>query len=378
MNVKSLIEALKSLCFSVGYRYPNPTTKTLVAVVEIEGPCGPVKIKRINPENHETFDNATVETISYAVLERAAKAIDEKKPVHMVSVLRTSCIKAAALEALLCNTAEFYYCYIQSNVTSNHTRGQKHLVWLSNTKHEVGRIYQCSISVNDTPKEASPDKTEDKPSTPPKKYTPVKSLRIKKPTTISVAGVMDRIGTTTQSIQMALYLIHAGYSVAYIQASPVSLVQIIGDCCEDAVVIEDLNEVIYQGIHMYYDCNLFDDIGHTEYDYCVYDFGSVTQNQFSEIKFLEKDIRILVCGTNPDEIFNCFKAIDYFEFDDVDFIFPRKTDEERKDVLDLMEENQFNTYFASSSPDPFEFEPTNSSMYEAILGLKADESATPC
>lgn len=53
MSTEMLVNSLKSLPRNQGFGYIHKATKTLVAITDIEGPCGPITIKRWNPSKGE-------------------------------------------------------------------------------------------------------------------------------------------------------------------------------------------------------------------------------------------------------------------------------------------------------------------------------------
>ena len=111
ISVEMLVNALKSLPKNKPFGYIHKATKTLVAITDIEGPCGPITIKRWDPSKGETFSNANCESISIQMLSRVANAITEGTPVNIDRLLGASYNTRSALETLLCHSPQFYFCF---------------------------------------------------------------------------------------------------------------------------------------------------------------------------------------------------------------------------------------------------------------------------
>jgi hypothetical protein len=124
------------------YNYVNPTTKTIVEVVRVDLPEGPISIKRWNPTKGGSSATAKVESISSEMLWRVANALTPGYPINFDRILGASYNTRSALEALLAHTPEFYGTKLQRleliNQVTKVRKGHKHLVWLPNEPHENG------------------------------------------------------------------------------------------------------------------------------------------------------------------------------------------------------------------------------------------------
>ena len=146
--------------------------------------------------------------------------------------------------------------------------------------------------------------------------------------TIGVIGSLDRIGTTTQAIQITRFLSNIGQSVCYVQ-----------------------------------------DNNSKEYEVEVYDYGCPV-NIPSD--FFEKNIRIVVCGGSPDEIDRLTAMISQLYSDDkIYYVFSFVANHDKQNVLDIMSERKSKCYFAPYSPDCFaQISDENADMYYDILGIE--------
>lgn len=111
ISVEMLVNLLKSLSKGQPFGYIHGATQTLVSIVDIEGTCGPISIKRWNPSKGETPNTAEIQSISTQMLSRVANAITEGTPINIDRLLGASYNTRSALETLLCHTPQFYYCF---------------------------------------------------------------------------------------------------------------------------------------------------------------------------------------------------------------------------------------------------------------------------
>jgi type II restriction enzyme len=144
VTAQDLVRAIYSLPRDRAYHYINPSTKTILEIVNVTLPEGPITIKRYNPEEGESENDAEEQSISVQMLWRVANAIRENMPVNLDRVLGASYNTRSALETLLAYTPQFYVSYpgrIESISSSTEIKkGHKHLIWSPNEPHEKGII----------------------------------------------------------------------------------------------------------------------------------------------------------------------------------------------------------------------------------------------
>ena len=153
--------------------------------------------------------------------------------------------------------------------------------------------------------------------------------------TVAVIGSMHRIGTTTQALQIVKHLILSGFTACYIQLNSSNYVQSAGEFYTDAVVDDNIGLVKYQNLEMYYRQELISDILSKNYNYYVYDFGNIQDMGFTLVQYLEKDIKIVVCGSKSNELphmQNVLKIISSSEY-----IFSFTSENDQKEILGWME-----------------------------------------
>ena len=185
--------------------------------------------------------------------------------------------------------------------------------------------------------------------------------------TIAVAGSQHRIGTTTQALQIVKHLILEGHTACYIQLNSSDYVQKVGEFYTDAILNEDAGLVTYQNLEMYYKQERIADILARNYDYYIYDFGCISDKKFTLVQFLEKDIRIAVCGSKANELPYIQSVLELMNTSTAEYIFSFTGEADRKDISELMEDKQKHTFFSGYISDPFSYNPSSKDIYSAII-----------
>ena len=231
---------------------------------------------------------------------------------------------------------------------------------------------QIQLVLNGVPTEFSEDENPEPPvlDVPQKKPDEVKNAT----TVISVVGACHRIGTTTQAIQIVKFLLLQGKRAAYVELNNTNYVnrlQRLYDVpCSDED--KDAGRVTYESVDMYNKPQKITDVLHGyygAYDFLVYDFGCFTDKDFNLINFLERDVRIIVGGTKPNEIDIVSAIIAKTLINDVFYIFSFCPPDEQSDVLELMENKAEQTVFAPLSPDPFLYAANNDTVYRKLIKI---------
>ena len=152
-----LVRAIGSLSKSVMYGYVNPGTHGSIRIVRVDAPEGPIIVKRFDPAKGETEGASKELSISPAMLRRLAPAFQPGLPVNVDRVLGASYNTRSILESLLAHTPQFYFCYPGRIETINSTvqvkKGHKHLTWLPEEPHELGRISEneSNVTISELP-----------------------------------------------------------------------------------------------------------------------------------------------------------------------------------------------------------------------------------
>lgn len=184
---------------------------------------------------------------------------------------------------------------------------------------------------------------------------------------IAVAGTMSRIGTTTQALQIVKFLMFNGYKAAYIQMNSTGYAQNLAEYYETECN-DELGKVTYENTDLFYKPEKISELLKMDYDFYVYDFGVFEDTDYSKVSFLEKDIKIVVCGVKANEIIKTTAIIDNVFYADVNYIFSFVPDGDKADVYELMDEKKEKSFFSGYVPNPFQF--CNSDIYSKFIEIE--------
>jgi len=184
---------------------------------------------------------------------------------------------------------------------------------------------------------------------------------------IGVAGSMERIGTTTQALQIVKYLQYIGRKAVFIEMNQGKYLEAVKQFYSGIQLSDDKETVTYQDVVMVPE-RLLGRVLKEEYEYYIYDYGNMNSPGFNRASYLEKDIQIVVCGSSPTELSCVLPVLMNPLYDDMtQFIFSFVDLDEREFVLEMMQERKNKTYFTSYTADPFVFTPETQSTYTAII-----------
>ncbi len=129
----------------------NPRNKGIIKIERVDLPEGPIRIKRCDPSKGESFENKQTVSVSVQMIWRLANAIKPNQPINVDRILGASYNTRSVLEALLAHTPQFYYCYpgrIESvNINNAIKKGHKHLIWVPEKPHELGRAIETKTDI---------------------------------------------------------------------------------------------------------------------------------------------------------------------------------------------------------------------------------------
>lgn len=185
--------------------------------------------------------------------------------------------------------------------------------------------------------------------------------------TLAFAGATPHIGVTTQAIQMAKYLQLQGKTVCYIEANQSQfLYRLIETYDEDSVTFDEkIGRITYANLDFFLMSSVRKALLQN-YEYYIYDYGCYFHPAYNRLSFLEKDISIYIGGCNPGELMDYRNLmIDTIEEQKAFYIFSHVHEEEKEELLMMMEDKRDKTLFASYAPNPFLYEP--SVIYEKIV-----------
>lgn len=186
--------------------------------------------------------------------------------------------------------------------------------------------------------------------------------------TIAVVGSQKRIGTTTQALQVAMYLQMLGYSSAYVEMNTNGYIELLTKLYVEVKQDRKVGKITYQGLDLY-SKEQIEGLNRSEYTFLVKDYGTWGEEGFEELSFLEQDIRICICGSKPNEIYLAQEVIEKNYNRDIRYIFSYTPKTEQKNILQLMDEKREKTGFADYVPDPFSYTAHTNQMYRNVLGV---------
>lgn len=154
----NLVDAISALPKNRTYNYVNPATHTVIRIEDVEKPYGPITIRRWNPSKGETEADSSLQTISKEMLFRVSNAVTEGMPINIDRVLGASYNTRSALEALICHTPQFYYCYPgrieNKNGVTKIKAGHKHIIWCPSEPHNPAELTEKKLEhmeINEIP-----------------------------------------------------------------------------------------------------------------------------------------------------------------------------------------------------------------------------------
>lgn len=258
-------------------------------------------------------------------------------------------------------------------------------IFLDLWQRDSGNAKNGNITVMGTPgcgksyNEQTPGRTVDDAITPPSQITRTegRTLINKKPpasqlskaVTIAVAGAGERIGTTTQALQLTHYLIAQGEDAALIQMATKNSLEEYLEIIENARIVDDelftVNDVrIYKNGQGYTKAK-------KSHHYLVCDYGNF--NTLPDVTaFLDKDIQIIVAGVLPWETQELEPRV--FDVDDGSllYIFSHVPPVDREEVLAQMQGSGDKTFFAAYAPDYWSY-CGDDATYKAMTDLQREK-----
>lgn len=148
-SCENLVDAIYALPRNKTYNYVHDATHTVIKIMNVDKPYGPITIKRWDPTRGETEAGAEIQSISKEMLFRLANAVTEDLPINVDRVFGASYNTRSALEALVCHTPQFYYCYPgrieNKNGATKIKKGHKHILWCPNDPHPAGELHEKAL-----------------------------------------------------------------------------------------------------------------------------------------------------------------------------------------------------------------------------------------
>jgi hypothetical protein len=186
--------------------------------------------------------------------------------------------------------------------------------------------------------------------------------------TIAVAGCLDRIGTTTQAIQIVKYLNLMGYNACYIEVNQNGYVDRVLQSYKNIKEDKKTKRIVCDNVDMYRQTNIAL-VNKMDYEFLIKDYGAVTQSSFERISYLEQDFRIICGGIKPNEFDKVYDVLIDDTYTASGYIFSFVPNSNRSATLGFMEEKANSTFFADYVPDAFTYSATANNIYRTLLKL---------
>lgn len=180
---------------------------------------------------------------------------------------------------------------------------------------------------------------------------------------INIAGVMPRIGTTTQCLQLAKYIQSCSdYKVAYVECNSQDYIWSASEMYQSVRGDKTGGLMTIEGVDMYSQSRLPElTKGGVDIDFLICDYGNTEAQEFNVESYLKGTVDILVAGVKPNEIHYTEKAIRDKSYDEAIYIFSHVPTKDQEELTGLMGKHASDTFFSPYLPDPFQ------DTYEAIL-----------
>lgn len=170
---------------------------------------------------------------------------------------------------------------------------------------------------------------------------------------LNVAGCMDRIGTTTQGLQLARFIKSMDYDVAYMEMNDKNYIKHAGkvyaDFEEKGDGLTSVQNIDVLSRSKYKDIKK----GGAKLDYLICDYGACSDRKFDKKEFLEGGVPILVGGVKPNELAETEAVLRDKAMQKAYFIFSFATDMDQEELLTNMGKKKDEAFFSPYLPDPF-------------------------
>lgn len=202
------------------------------------------------------------------------------------------------------------------------------------------------------------------PKPPPK--------NIAKSTVVACAGIGSRIGTTTQAMQLALFLHGMGVSVAVVQMNPATssleeYIEVLG------VTESDDTKFVVNGLTIFRGSNAIS-LAKSSFNYVVCDYGDYLALPDKTV-FLDKDIKVIVAGIKPWESRE-LKEIFMVDDGSIYYIFSFVPTMDYKLVKEQMLESAGKTFFSPYAPDYWQYSGADD-LYSSIVPINPPHETAP-
>lgn len=189
---------------------------------------------------------------------------------------------------------------------------------------------------------------------------------IKETKNIALAGVCKHIGTTTQALQLLLYLKSKGKSVCYVEMNTSKFIYNMQRLYEGVSYDKRFFCFKYKDIK-FYKKEFYYKLKEAAFDYIIKDYGVYEEESFEKYSFLEQDIKIIVAGIKPNEIFALEKILKDRDYS-FKYILNFVPKYEETAIEELFLEEKKKVFFSPLIIDMFELY-TKNDNFKFIMGI---------
>lgn len=188
--------------------------------------------------------------------------------------------------------------------------------------------------------------------------------------TVGVIGIINRIGTTTQALQITALLKMLSGRSCYVQMNQSLFLDDVIDYLYGVEIDSNTECIHYADLDLYKNRN---QVFSGNYEHEVYDFGAIDETVPSE--FFSKGTRIAVCGGTPEEVAQLTRfAPQLYDDTNIKYIFSFVPERDKNFILEMMGSKANNCYFAPYTPDYFELQESDKAFYYNLLNIAMPET----
>ena len=187
---------------------------------------------------------------------------------------------------------------------------------------------------------------------------------------IAVGGSMPRIGTTTIAIQLIKFLQSEGKTACYVDLSNTDYMELATNYYDTEKHEADLNKFTLAGVDIFTNVTqeILYQIHVRNYNFIVYDTGSLLNNSISTSDFLRKSIKLLCAGNKPNENKTLKSVADTLYNTKINYVYSFVPNDEIDDIREeLAKWFGSSCFFAPYIPDAFSLNNESRLMFRAIL-----------
>jgi hypothetical protein len=187
---------------------------------------------------------------------------------------------------------------------------------------------------------------------------------------IAVGGCMSRMGTTTIAIQLIKFLQSEGKTACYVDMSNTDYMELATKYYDTERHEKDLNKFTLAGVDIYTNVTqeILYQIHVRNYNFIIYDTGSLLNSSTNTSEFIRKSIKLLCVGNKPNENKTLNIVANTLYNTKINYVYSFVPDDEIEDIREELKK-WFGSecYFAPYIPDAFSLNNESRALFKAIL-----------